>query len=196
MKRIMRLTLLSAVLLSAAQAQAAVTTYKADFTISGLTGAFPTLAGDFTFTADLSSNLINDLAPDDVNIAIGSDVYSIGNTTLDVAAAPFSEGARDFIIGRFGAGAGDTNNSFVNSTLADFRLRFNLDSNGGLLVARGGYRPSGGSLTSFDTSLGNGATATFRFAVVPEPASWALMIGGFGLVGAALRRRERQAITA
>jgi hypothetical protein len=25
---------------------------------------------------------------------------------------------------------------------------------------------------------------------VPEPASWALMIGGFGLAGAALRRRR------
>jgi hypothetical protein len=28
-------------------------------------------------------------------------------------------------------------------------------------------------------------------AAVPEPASWAMMIGGFGLVGAAMRRRER-----
>jgi len=28
------------------------------------------------------------------------------------------------------------------------------------------------------------------FGAVPEPASWALMIGGFGLVGAALRRRR------
>jgi hypothetical protein len=27
-------------------------------------------------------------------------------------------------------------------------------------------------------------------AVVPEPASWALMIAGFGLVGAAMRRRS------
>lgn len=28
------------------------------------------------------------------------------------------------------------------------------------------------------------------YAIVPEPAAWALMIGGFGLVGAALRRRR------
>ena len=27
---------------------------------------------------------------------------------------------------------------------------------------------------------------------VPEPASWALMISGFGLVGVALRRRARK----
>ena len=31
-------------------------------------------------------------------------------------------------------------------------------------------------------------------ATVPEPASWALMLGGFGLVGAALRSRRKGAI--
>lgn len=33
-------------------------------------------------------------------------------------------------------------------------------------------------------------TLTYAAAVVPEPASWALMIAGFGLVGAAMRRRS------
>jgi len=33
-------------------------------------------------------------------------------------------------------------------------------------------------------------------SVVPEPASWALMIGGFGLAGAALRRRPSATATA
>jgi hypothetical protein len=32
----------------------------------------------------------------------------------------------------------------------------------------------------------------FTGNAVPEPASWALMIGGFGLAGAALRRRGTQ----
>jgi hypothetical protein len=27
---------------------------------------------------------------------------------------------------------------------------------------------------------------------VPEPATWAMMIGGFGMVGAAMRRRKAQ----
>jgi len=37
---------------------------------------------------------------------------------------------------------------------------------------------------------------TFDTAAVPEPASWALMIGGFGLAGAALRRRRLVAAVA
>ena len=40
-----------------------------------------------------------------------------------------------------------------------------------------------------------GPSANFDFAVagVPEPASWALMIGGFGMVGFASRRRRQSA---
>lgn len=35
----------------------------------------------------------------------------------------------------------------------------------------------------------------FRSAAVPEPSTWALLIGGFGLAGAALRRRRQVAYT-
>lgn len=37
----------------------------------------------------------------------------------------------------------------------------------------------------FETTPGVGV----NISAVPEPASWALMIGGFGLIGAAMRRR-------
>jgi hypothetical protein len=32
-------------------------------------------------------------------------------------------------------------------------------------------------------------------APAPEPASWAMLVGGFGLIGTALRRRQRAAIS-
>ena len=56
-----------------------------------------------------------------------------------------------------------------------------------------GYGPVGGSIT-FITETGKYGTSlarqSFAFAAVPEPATWALMIGGFGLMGAVLRRRR------
>jgi hypothetical protein len=40
-------------------------------------------------------------------------------------------------------------------------------------------------------AIGHFALAQDEFNAVPEPASWAMMIAGFGLAGAALRRRVR-----
>ena len=34
-------------------------------------------------------------------------------------------------------------------------------------------------------------SGTLSLAAIPEPATWAMMIGGFGMVGAAARRRTR-----
>ena len=53
-------------------------------------------------------------------------------------------------------------------------------------------------------SLWNSGTVTFTYdgdvvtpptGAVPEPATWAMMIGGFGLVGGALRRRQSTSVT-
>jgi hypothetical protein len=54
-----------------------------------------------------------------------------------------------------------------------------------------GYSVAGGAAFYGDNRLGS-----FRLPAVPEPATWAMMIGGFGLAGAALRRRPRTAVAA
>ncbi len=56
------------------------------------------------------------------------------------------------------------------------------------------YNAAGDTLYTgrFDNTrlVGAGNTVTFDAAgAVPEPATWAMMIGGFGLIGASLRRR-------
>jgi hypothetical protein len=46
-------------------------------------------------------------------------------------------------------------------------------------------------VTIANNGPGGEATVTFQSGGVPEPAMWALMLSGFGLAGAALRRRTR-----
>ena len=46
------------------------------------------------------------------------------------------------------------------------------------------------------TTTNQGAGFAVGTAAVPEPAAWALMIAGFGLVGTALRRRQDVAVAA
>lgn len=49
---------------------------------------------------------------------------------------------------------------------------------------------SSSSQVGFNDPLVDGVSFALAGPGVPEPASWALMITGFGLVGAAMRRRE------
>lgn len=42
----------------------------------------------------------------------------------------------------------------------------------------------------------NGGRFSITINAVPEPASWALLIGGFGLTGAAMRRRRQTTVAA
>lgn len=61
--------------------------------------------------------------------------------------------------------------------------------------------PTRGTLLSFkarttDVALTPGLEQQTSYYGVPEPASWAMMIGGFGLVGGALRRRAMVRTTA
>jgi hypothetical protein len=48
-------------------------------------------------------------------------------------------------------------------------------------------------LTKFSDTPFAGPNLTFA-SPTPEPATWAMMVGGFGLIGAAMRRRQRTSV--
>lgn len=98
------------------------------------------------------------------------------------------------IIG-FGFNSTDPN---YNTNMSNLQLNSPISFNplGGALVNGvsrfgGGTNPSAGTIFPFASAFAGGT-----FGVVPEPANWALLIAGFGLTGAAMRRRRSAALTA
>ena len=121
-----------------------------------------------------------------------SDVTKInslgGLTTVNFSTADQNPLARlygDTWVGfHFGNGAGLGGNATAfykfnagTTGLASFLLNIQKGSSGAVLYRTGVAPGPGGG-----TGGGTGA--------VPEPASWAMMIAGFGLVGASMRRRR------
>ncbi|MBU6166772.1 MAG: PEP-CTERM sorting domain-containing protein [Alphaproteobacteria bacterium] len=63
-------------------------------------------------------------------------------------------------------------------------------SNGLTVAGFGAFDWLQGADTPGAAGSWNGGTLSISTAAVPEPASWALLIAGFGLTGATLRRRR------
>ena len=137
-----------------------------------------------------------------------------GTFTLDSNPTPdnVSEGKGFFAINNVAGVFQNGLTSYVSANI-DFFLKggaaqsggFELDVPGGnsFLNAAGQqlFNFAGGTLAAptFRTGqfvLDGGTTLTIsEIAAVPEPATWAMMIGGFGLVGGTLRRRSKVAST-
>jgi hypothetical protein len=89
----------------------------------------------------------------------------------------------------FGSGICGTDVCFSSDVLSVNDLVFNNFS----LSFSGIQRRGGGNAVAYGSSGGDFVASgggTFAGAPIPEPATWALMISGFGLVGAAARRRR------
>lgn len=74
--------------------------------------------------------------------------------------------------------------SYIAITGLDFRQPFQLTG----VFNRSGSFGASQELNRIDVAIGNGPVE--QLAAVPEPATWALLIAGLGLVGAAARRRR------
>ena len=109
-----------------------------------------------------------------------------------------------FIIPQNGVGSGSISTSFsstLNNIVIDQLIingvSYTLDSDASGQSAVVGGIPIVSGIQNYIRVVGtiNGAggdyagTATFNATAVPEPASWALLISGFAILGGALRRR-------
>ncbi|MFT3976389.1 MAG: PEPxxWA-CTERM sorting domain-containing protein [Sphingomonas bacterium] len=142
-----------------------------------------TLTGTFTTNDDFTTLL-------GMNITASGGHNSWAN--YDYAATSFTLSNVNMPITGPG-GIGSAQNITVNMNGEQLKLDFvtPVPINGSLL-----------SMTSAQTQGNNhlrwlasgSVTATPIAAAVPEPATWALMIVGFGMVGAAMRRRSKTSV--
>jgi hypothetical protein len=100
--------------------------------------------------------------------------------------------------GSTGAVSANGSNFFVSSNASDFAL-FSALGGGTINLGLNAIGASSGSgsgnlITQFNTAASGVAKVTYTYtptAVVPEPASLALICGGLGLLGAARRRKHK-----
>ena len=114
----------------------------------------------------------------------------------------------------FGGSASDYAISTIDSLVADINFSNWVSTWGGACggsfpcgtvvaqnykVSTGGNYVTPGDTSAYVSDWSRGEqyrNYAFTSGAVPEPAAWALMIGGFGLAGAALRRRRQVAVAA
>lgn len=126
---------------------------------------FPVSSSGVTFDSGVYRNVV--LTVDGTTVsgyANGSQSFTIDTALLTIGSVPLTFFADNVA----GGGQGE----WSSGSIAALRLY-------------------DGVLTAQEIASLNGDPFVPETSAVPEPASWAMMIGGFGLIGAALRRRER-----
>lgn len=191
------LALLAAVSLSSIAVSANATT--AIYTINGIgSGSFGSSAfNDATFTLTLTgdtSSLLNNILPLSVSTI---SITGLGSATLNLATRlGFSTSNSAVFFSRAGGSGNDLFDFYVASPInlaASFgpvagNNVFALNQFQNISTTGGNLSFSSASRVQFAGQIGAASGA------VPEPATWAMMLVGFGAVGYAMRRQRKNAV--
>lgn len=134
-----------------------------------LTTLAPITFGSFTGTNILSASFTNGL----ITAVLGTRTPQISVNTPFSTVTSWSS---DF-------------NTSANLSLTDFSITTSGATPLIALIAAGGGNQK---LRGFQSS----EAGTFDVAIVPEPANWAMLITGLGLIGVSMRRRKSEAVAA
>lgn len=158
---------------------------------SGLATGTGTFSGYAVFDSDfnLGSAVTEVYNSGDFQLQIGSFIFSSANPGVDSATAVIdSSGLFQLSFGSgqdLTAGDLDAMNMSILFSTATSGLEQNPD-----VTTESFFL----SFTNDDPDflIATGDVTQFATSAIPEPATWTMLIGGFGLLGAALRFRRRQ----
>lgn len=198
-------------LVAASPALADTTTSKTSAPFSIVDGGevtstlnFTGLAGSVT-KVTLTLNQLGHAYPDDLVFGLVNETAGLGivfmsgaggSTDVDGVNLTFADDASQLLPESF-VGGQITSGTYLPSNYGAYEFTFanntplfagfnGLDGNGNwTLYADDLFSPDGGEVAGGWT-----LNITTDAGAVPEPATWAMMIGGFGMVGGAMRRRN------
>ncbi len=115
--------------------------------------------------------------------------------TVTYLAGSFSDYWLQGTLGQTGSGNVTSGPGTANFTsdVVDLSYVTGDSAQFGFTLAHPAFSVTSGTLNNFK---GNSVSGSFGGIAVPEPATWALMIAGFGGAGAMIRSRRRQAVAA
>ena len=155
-------------------------------------GAFDSLSNGITsdiFTAifDASGAMVSPV------VNFNGTTAAPGSSYASLAVTPFILAAGTYQVGSWGYNGADQN---FNNNGPGGPITFN--SFNGKLTALGTRYANGpgGQATIPDAGLTRYGAGTFTAVTVPEPATWALLLSGFGMIGFAMRRRSTALLSA
>lgn len=149
----------------------------------------PILAGTMSFTTTSAITLTGPY--------FATHTYAAGANLLTVVFDGSLFGSKNGTTANLGGSSLSGNSVMFTSDFLDFSTVDNTDLAASFTALNSGLKVGdNGSLASFRATGGgqfSSDPAPTIIGMVPEPASWAMMVAGFGMLGIALRRRAQAA---
>ena len=166
------------------------------------TGSYPVTFTTSGYSVDLSTNLPGGVTYFGFWLSAldgGNNVSFYSNNSLLFTFS--ASNARDFINGLPNAAAyyGNPNSQFAGRNTGEPYSFLNFYARGGTSFDRivfaenptgGGYESDNHTVGRWNRISGTIIPVTGGINAVPEPATWAMLLAGFGMVGVAARRRK------
>jgi hypothetical protein len=169
------------------------------FVITGITGTYSDTALGISNAAVTGIVPLNRVSPEPTNL-LAPNSFSLLPVSNGVASpGGLSLGLHyDNLFYPAGSPQTASDYPFSGGVFDIYGMAFNISGGNSVNFWSNGTVPGAG--LDYGVAVTNGVdvlnyTAGVSIAAVPEPATWAMFIGGFGLIGGAMRRRRKVSVS-